>query len=117
MTRVTVNSLRPLGSLVFETAIVALELPEQMSRALLSERLAKLGMKPGDLTIELLGTLMPQLDESLRLCLPQTEARAAMMRLTAFVIDWEELPTRTPTKRSASESENSVDHDFDAEWE
>lgn len=117
MSRETINSLRPLGSLVFETAIVALELPEHMSRALMSERLAVLGMKPADLTIELLGTLMPQLDESLRLCLPHADARSAMMRLTAFVIDWEEVPAHEPKPNVEASSKEDSDLDFDAEWE
>tara|TARA_R110002096_G_scaffold44524_5_gene119768 strand:+ start:38910 stop:39257 length:348 start_codon:yes stop_codon:yes gene_type:complete len=115
MSRETVNSLRPLGSLVFETAIVALELPEHMSRALMSERLAVLGMKPADLTIELLGTLMPQIDESLRLCLPQSDSRSAMMRLTAFVIDWEEVPVHEPKPKVEAPSEDASNLDFDAE--
>ena len=115
MTRETVNSLRPLGSLVFENAILALDLPEHLSRALLTERLAIIGLRPKDLTIELLGTLMPQVDETMRLCLPQGEAREAMARLTAFVIDWEELPTPGPDSVRASEKD--VDLDFDADWE
>lgn len=115
VTRETVNSLSPLGSLVFETAIVALELPEHMSRSLLAERLERIGLKPKDLTIELLGGLMPQMDESMRLCLPQTEARSAMTRLTAFIIGWNDLPSPNPEIETTTDEDG--DHDFEADWD
>jgi len=90
--RLTLNWLDERGSVVFEGAIVALGLPELVSRALLAERLALIGVPPADVDIDLLGNLMPQIDEALRLCLPLAEARNAMSRLTAFILDWVESP-------------------------
>lgn len=93
----TVNNLKELGSLVFESAVVALCLPELMGRVVLSERLGVIGLKPSEMTIELLGNLMPQIDLTLRMCLPLSNAQSAMAKLTAFIIDWEEPPEKNPT--------------------
>ena len=92
MERPTLNYLDDLGSVVFEGAVFALGLPQFVSRALLAERFALIGVPPADVDIDLLGNLMPQIDEALRLCLPGTEAQNAMSRLTAFILDWVELP-------------------------
>ena len=94
--RRTRTCLNELGSLVYENAVIAMNLPELMIRALLSENLAVVGLDPKDLTIELLSGLMPQIDDTLRLCLPPEKARSAMAKLTTFIIQWDD-PDTEPT--------------------
>ena len=113
--RETVNNLNEIGNSVYESAITALQLPELISRALLSESLSKVGLDPNGITIELLCTLMPQVEESLRQCLPQSEATPAMARLRHLVMDWEHAPEGARTARF-SEEDASEKSDVDIEW-
>lgn len=96
MLRQTRTRLNELGSLVYENAVIAMNLPELMIRALLSERLAVVGLDPKTLTIELLSGMMPQIEDTLRMCLPPTKARSAMAKLTTFIIEWD-APDAAPT--------------------
>ena len=85
----TVDVLERVGSLVFESAIVVMGLPEQVSRPLLSGVLSSLNIEEEALRIEVLGLVMPQIDSRLRSYLSPSETGDVMHWLQALIIDWD----------------------------
>ncbi len=80
-----------LGSLVYENAIVAMQLDEVMCRALMSQCLGGVGISKLELTIEELGTLLPHIETGLKSFLELDEAREVMRRLHHMILNWDDL--------------------------
>src|SRR5690242_372248 len=69
------------GNPLFERAVAAVGLEDTTTRWLLSSVLNTVGVKPGQLTPEELGNLLPEIDRRLRKLVPDGEADPAMKRL------------------------------------
>lgn len=76
------------GSLVFESAVVVMGLPEQLSRSLLREVLHTVSISEEKLRIEVLGLVMPQVERRLRIYLSSQETSEIMLRLEKLVLEW-----------------------------
>ena len=85
----TLNGKIDIGSLVFESAIAVMGLPEQLSRSLLREVLNTVSIPEEKLQIEVLGLVMPQVERRLRIYLSSTETAEVMLRLEKLVLEWE----------------------------
>lgn len=77
------------GSLVFESAVVVMGLPEQLSRSLLREVLHTVSIAEEKLKIEVLGLVMPQVERRLRIYLSSSQTSEVMLRLEKLVLEWE----------------------------
>lgn len=77
------------GSLVFESAVVVMGLPEQLSRSLLREVLHTVSISEEKLRIEVFGLVMPQVERRLRIYLSAQETSEIMLRLEKLVLEWD----------------------------
>jgi len=87
----TTRLSKELGSLVYENAIMAMQLDEVMCRALMTQCLGTVSINKADLTIEELGTLLPHIDSGLKSFLEPDEAREAMRRIRHMILNWDDL--------------------------
>ena len=85
----TVDEKINIGSLVFESAVVVMGLPEQLSRSLLREVLNTVSISEEKLKIEILGLVLPQVERRLRIYLSSSETSEVMLRLEKLVLEWE----------------------------
>jgi hypothetical protein len=86
----TINVLDDTGSQVYEAAVVGMELNESLARLLLDSSLLTLGIDRKELSIDELGSMLPEIDSRLRRFIEPTQVDDVMRRLHHLIFRWDE---------------------------
>ena len=77
------------NSLVFESAVVIMGLPEQCSRSILRAVLSTVRIAEEDLHIQVLGLVLPQVEHRLRSHLSHSETSEVILGLEKLILGWD----------------------------
>ena len=78
-----------VGNKLFESAVKAVGLDQNMVRHIVAGVLAPIGFKPQTLSPDELGAILRSLEERLRLLVPPDKAHASIAKLRHLLISWE----------------------------